>query len=70
MSKKFGTVKWFNTVKGYGFILNEDGEDVFCHYRSIMMEGFKNLSDGQQVTFLQTRSEKGWRVPFLDETTG
>lgn len=41
MSKSFGTVKWFDTAKGYGFIINEMGEDVMVHYRSIQMEGFK-----------------------------
>ena len=63
MSKKsVGTVKWFNTAKGYGFILNESSEDVFVHYRAIMGEGFKNLVDGQQVEFIQVRSEKGWQA--------
>ena len=57
-----GTVKWFNTEKGYGFILNESGEDVFVHYRAIQSEGFKNLTEGQQVEFLQTKSEKGWQA--------
>ncbi len=57
-----GTVKWFNTEKGYGFILNEAGEDVFVHYRAIQAEGFKNLNEGQEVEFLQVRSEKGWQA--------
>ena len=59
-SKTTGTVKWFNTAKGYGFIVNESGEDVMVHYRSIQTRGFKDLKDGQQVRFIQTRSEKGW----------
>lgn len=62
MSKSHGTVKWFNTEKGYGFLLNKAGEDVFCHYRSIMTEGFKNLGEGQPVTFIQVRSDKGWQA--------
>ena len=64
MSKSHGTVKWFNTVKGYGFLLNEAGEDVFVHYRAIDpgSDGFKNLREGQRVEFIQTRSEKGWQA--------
>jgi len=61
-----GTVKWFNTEKGYGFILNPDGEDVFVHYRSIMVEGYKNLREGQAVSFLQTKSEKGWQAAEVE----
>jgi len=50
MSK--GTVKWFNNDKGYGFIANEDGgEDVFVHFSSIMIDGFKTLKEGQNVSF-------------------
>lgn len=71
-SKSIGTVKWFNTEKGYGFIINEAGEDVMVHYSSIMQEGFKNLAEGQQVAFVQVRSEKGWQaaeVELLEEET-
>ncbi len=59
MSKSAGTVKWFDTAKGYGFIINEDHEDVLVHYRSILMEGFKNLREGQSVLYTQVKSEKG-----------
>ena len=63
--RKQGTVKWFNTEKGYGFILNPEGEDVFVHYRAIQIEGFKNLREGQVVSFLQIKSEKGWQACLL-----
>ena len=53
MEKLLGTVKWFDNAKGFGFILNPDGEDVFVHYRSIQREGYKTLSEGEQVEFLQ-----------------
>ncbi len=57
-----GTVKWFDNAKGYGFIINPDGEDVFVHYRSIQGDGYKTLSEGQEVTFTATRGEKGWQA--------
>ena len=47
-----GTVKWFNTEKGYGFIANDNGgDDVFVHFSAIQKEGFKTLTEGQKVTF-------------------
>lgn len=49
-SKTTGTVKWFNTAKGYGFAVNESGEDIFIHYRSIQAEGFKNLKDSKPLS--------------------
>lgn len=55
-----GTVKWFNNAKGYGFILaDEGGDDLFAHYSSIMMDGYKTLKAGQPVTFDTTPGDKG-----------
>ena len=50
-----GTVKWFNNQKGYGFISDEAGNDVFVHYSGLNMEGFKSLEEGQEVEFEVTR---------------
>ena len=57
-----GTVKWFNQRKGYGFISTTDGQDVFVHYSSISGEGFKSLSEGDQVSFEIVNGEKGPRA--------
>lgn len=54
-----GTVKWFNSEKGYGFITRENGEDVFAHFSAIQGEGFKTLEDGQNVTFDVENSDRG-----------
>jgi CspA family cold shock protein len=54
-----GRVKWFNDSKGYGFIEQENGEDVFVHFSAIQQEGFKSLSEGQQVQFEITQGPKG-----------
>jgi cold shock protein len=54
-----GTVKWFDSTRGYGFILSEEGQDVFVHHKDIMQEGFKNLEDGQEVTFEKIQGNRG-----------
>ncbi|TAK63771.1 cold-shock protein [Methylobacter sp.] len=54
-----GTVKWFNASKGFGFIEQEKGPDVFVHYSNITTTGFKSLSDGQKVQFNITQGKKG-----------
>ena len=54
-----GIVKWFNPSKGYGFIDQEDGEDVFVHYSVIKMEGYRVLKQGQMVEFVVEESPKG-----------
>ncbi len=54
-----GTVKWFNDAKGYGFISQEGGEDVFVHHTAIQAEGFRSLQEGQRVEFEVNRGPKG-----------
>jgi CspA family cold shock protein len=54
-----GKVKWFNRKKGYGFIVREDGTDVFVHYSGIAGDGFKTLEEEQEVTFEVVDGEKG-----------
>lgn len=54
-----GTVKWFNSQKGFGFITTQEGNDVFVHYSGIKEDGFKTLEEGQQVEFDVTEGQKG-----------
>ena len=54
-----GTVKWFNDEKGFGFIQQESGPDVFAHFKAITGEGFKSLTEGQKVEFSITQGQKG-----------
>ncbi|MBI4539791.1 MAG: cold shock domain-containing protein [Gemmatimonadetes bacterium] len=54
-----GTVKWFNDAKGYGFIEQQGGEDVFVHFSAIAMDGFKTLTEGEAVEFEVRQTDKG-----------
>ena len=57
--RKTGVVKWFNADKGYGFIRQEDGPDVFVHYSAIQGAGFRSLEEGERVEFEITEGQKG-----------
>lgn len=54
-----GTVKWFNDKKGFGFIQQPNGEDLFVHFSAVRQEGFKSLKEGQSVSFTIKRGDKG-----------
>jgi len=54
-----GTVKWFNATKGFGFIQQDEGEDVFVHYSAISGDGYRSLEEGQRVEFVVVQGEKG-----------
>lgn len=56
---KKGTVKWFNAKKGFGFISDEEGNDVFVHFSALQMDGFKVLEEGDKVEFEVVKGEKG-----------
>jgi len=57
--RTLGTVKWFNSGKGFGFIAREDGEDVFVHFSAIQGDGYRNLVEGQKVEFSIEKGPKG-----------
>jgi CspA family cold shock protein len=59
MAREIGTVKWFNSDKGYGFIAREHGEDVFVHFSAIKSEGYRTLKEGQRVEFEVKQGPKG-----------
>lgn len=56
---KTGTVKWFDSKKGFGFISSDDGKDVFVHFSAIVGDGFKTIEEGQKVTFEIVDGQKG-----------
>ncbi|WP_085646915.1 MULTISPECIES: cold-shock protein [unclassified Pseudomonas] len=58
--KLYGTVKWFNDEKGYGFITPDgEGDDLFVHFKAIELDGFKSLKEGQRVSFIAEKGQKG-----------
>ena len=59
MSRTTGTVQWFNESKGFGFLAQESGPDVFAHFSNISGDGFKTLVEGQKVEFTVTQGQKG-----------
>lgn len=54
-----GTVKWFNATKGFGFIKQDEGEDVFVHYSAISGDGYRSLEEGQRVEYVVVQGQKG-----------
>lgn len=58
-AREQGVVKWFNNEKGFGFIQRENGPDVFVHFKAIVAEGYRSLSEGQRVEFTVTQGPKG-----------
>ena len=61
-----GKVKWFNNVKGYGFIDHSTGEDIFVHYSAIKADGYKTLSEGQEVSFNLISTNKGYQAQNVE----
>lgn len=57
-----GKVKWFDPKKGYGFIIGDEGQDVFVHYSSITGEGFRALKDGEMVNYEMVKGDKGFQA--------
>ncbi len=64
--RETGTVKWFNTSKGYGFITRDQGTDIFVHYSAIRGEGYRSLEEGQRVEFTVGKGEKGPQAQDVD----
>ena len=62
-----GTVKWFNNAKGFGFITQDEGDDVFVHFRSIQGDGYKTLDEGQMVEFKLTEGPKGYQAEEVNK---
>ena len=61
-----GTVKWFDTKKGYGFIEREEGDDVFVHFSAIQEDGFKSLEDGEEVEFEIVEGDRGLQAENVE----
>lgn len=69
MAQYTGIVKWFNNAKGYGFLGRDDGPDVFVHYSSIQLEGYKSLKEGDPITFDIIKGEKGPQADQVQRLT-
>ncbi len=68
-ARRTGTVKWFNTEKGFGFIVPDDGEsDIFVHQTAIVTDGFRSLADGESVEFLTVSDPKTGKIKAADVT--
>ena len=65
--RQSGTVKWFNDAKGFGFIEQEGGDDVFVHFRSLRGEGYRTLKQGARVEFALSETEKGFQAEDVAE---
>ncbi|MCK9897700.1 cold-shock protein [Frankia sp. AgB32] len=65
-NRQSGVVKWFNDEKGYGFITPQSGDDLFVHFRAIQVDGFKSLQEGQAVTFVVVRGQKGMQADEVE----
>jgi CspA family cold shock protein len=64
-----GKVKWFDPRKGYGFIIGQEGQDVFVHYTSIAGEGFRSLKDGETVAYEMVKGDKGFQARNVSRPT-
>lgn len=62
-----GTVKWFNKPQGWGFIVDETGTDIFVHYRAIKGDGYRYLKDGESVSYIAVRGDKGWSAEEVEQ---
>jgi CspA family cold shock protein len=60
--RESGQVKWFNEKKGFGFIVNQQGDDIFVHYKDIQGEGFKTLQENEKVSFVLDKGPKGFKA--------
>lgn len=67
LARKTGRVKWFNNAKGYGFIEQDDGKDVFVHYTAIVGKGFRSLQEGDKVTFDVVIGPKGEQAANVEK---
>lgn len=65
-----GTVKWFDSKKGYGFIIGPEGQDIFVHFSKIEGEGFRSLKDGSPVTYDAALTDKGWQASRVARRDG